>query len=225
MSDLPVVLVHGFATSARRTWGDNGWIDLLRDAGRDVVAVDLLGHGSADKPHDPDAYAEVEALVAAQLPEGPVDAIGFSMGARVLLTIAADQPDRFDHLVVAGVGANLFRDDPRNDIVNAISGQAADDNPAAQYFAGLARQPGNDREALVAFMRWRRPALDDGRLAKITCPVLVVLGDRDFAGPADPLVDALPDATLVTLPGVDHYATPKDFRFIDAALGFLGASF
>jgi pimeloyl-ACP methyl ester carboxylesterase len=225
VSDLPVVLVHGFATSAARTWGDNGWIDLLRDAGRDVVAIDLLGHGSADKPHDPAAYAEVEALVAAQLPEGPVDAIGFSMGARVLLTIAADQPDRFDHLVVAGVGANLFRDDPRNDIVQAISGQAADDNPAAQYFAGLARQPGNDREALVAFMQSPRPALDDGRLAKVTCPVLVVLGDRDFAGPADPLVDALPDARLLTLPGVDHFATPKDFRFIDAALGFLGASF
>jgi pimeloyl-ACP methyl ester carboxylesterase len=225
VSDRPVVLVHGFATSAARTWGDNGWIDLLRDAGRDVVAIDLLGHGSADKPHDTAAYADVESLVAAQLPDGPVDAIGFSMGARVLLTIAADQPDRFDHLVVAGVGANLFRDDARDDIVQAISGQAADDNPAAQYFAGLARQPGNDRDALVAFMRSPRPALDDGRLAKVTCPVLVVLGDRDFAGPADPLVEALPDGKLVTLPGVDHFATPKDFRFIDAALGFVGASF
>ncbi len=54
--------------------------------------------------------------------------------------------------------------------------------------------------------------------------MFVVFGDRDFAGPADPLVDALPDAKLVTLPGVDHFATPKDFRFIDAALDFLGAS-
>jgi pimeloyl-ACP methyl ester carboxylesterase len=225
VSGPAVVLVHGFATSAARTWGDNGWIDLLGDAGREVVAIDLLGHGTADKPHDPAAYAEVESLVAAQLPDGPIDAIGFSMGARVLLTIAAEQPDRFERLVVAGVGANLFRQDPRDDIVQAIGGDAADDNPAAQYFAGLARQPGNDAEALVAFMRSPRPPLDDGRLAKITCPVLVVLGDRDFAGPADPLVGALTNATLVTLPGVDHFATPKDFGFIDAALDFLGASF
>jgi hypothetical protein len=29
----------------------------------------------------------------------------------------------------------------------------------------------------------------------------------------------------VTLSGVDHFATPKDFGFIDAALDFLGASF
>lgn len=225
MTDLPVVLVHGFATSAARTWGDNGWIDLLHDARRDVVAIDMLGHGTADKPHDPAAYEQLESLVAAQIPDGPVDAIGFSMGARVLLTLAADEPERFAHLVVAGVGANLFRDDPRDVIVNAIGGDAPDDNPAAQYFAGLARQAGNDRDALVACMQSRRPRLDDGRLAKITNPVLVVLGDRDFAGPAEPLVDALPDARLVSLRGVDHYATPKDFGFIDAALGFIGASF
>ena len=28
----PVVLVHGLATSSARTWGDNGWLDLLADA-------------------------------------------------------------------------------------------------------------------------------------------------------------------------------------------------
>ena len=90
----PVVLVHGFATSSARTWGDNGWLDLLADVGRDPIAVDLLGHGTADKPHDPAAYSEMESLVAVQLPDAPVDAIGFSLGARVLLTIACDQPDQ-----------------------------------------------------------------------------------------------------------------------------------
>ena len=39
----------------------------------------------------------------------------------------------------------------------------------------------------------------------------------------EPLVDALPDARLVTLRNVDHFATPKDFGCIDAALDFLGA--
>jgi hypothetical protein len=57
----------------------------------------------------------------------------------------------------------------------------------------------------------------------VTVPVLVVLGDRDFAGPADPLVDALPDGTRCNLRGVDHFATPKDFGFLDAALSFLDA--
>src|SRR3954451_17844289 len=66
MPGPPVVLVHGFATSAARTWGDNGWLDLLADVGRPTIAIDLLGHGTADKPHDPAAYAQLEALAAAQ---------------------------------------------------------------------------------------------------------------------------------------------------------------
>ncbi len=223
MTEPAVLLLHGFATSAERTWRDNGWIDLLGDAGRDVLALDLLGHGTAPKPHDPAAYAALEDEIVAQLPDGPVDAIGFSMGARTILTIAADQPERFHRIVVTGVGANLFRDEPRDVITNAIRGDGDSENPVAQYFAGLARQPGTDRDALLACMQSPRPRLDDGRLAKITNPVLVVIGDRDFAGPGDPLVDALPDATLLTVPGLDHFATPKDFRVIDAALEFIGA--
>ncbi len=221
---VPVVLVHGFATSADRTWRDNGWIDLLTDAGRTVVAPDLLGHGQAPKPHDPAAYDELEDLLVAALPEGAVDAIGFSLGARTLLSIASDEPERFSHLVLAGVGANLFRNDDSDLIVRALRGEGDSSNPTAQYFRGLAASPEADPEALVAYLQrpTHRPLTDEG-LARITCPVLVVLGDRDFAGPADPLLERLPNAELVTLKGVDHFATPKSFAFIDAALEFLGA--
>ena len=55
-------------------------------------------------------------------------------------------------------------------------------------------------------------------------PVLVVIGDKDFAGPGEPLVEALPKGDLVTLRNVDHFATPKDFGCIDASLDFLGAA-
>jgi pimeloyl-ACP methyl ester carboxylesterase len=223
MRDEPVLLVHGFATSAARTWGDNGWIDLLRDAGRQVIAPDLLGHGDAPKPHDPDAYATLESDVAALLPDRPVDAIAFSLGARIVLTLAADDPGRFGRVVVAGVGANLFRQDGSDTIAQAIEGTGDPANPVVQYFAGLAAQPGADPAALAACIRHPRPPLDAALLGKVTCPVLVVLGDRDFAGPAEPLVEALPDATFRPLRGVDHFATPKNFGFVDAALGFLDA--
>ena len=220
----PVVLVHGFATSSARTWGDNGWLDLLADVGRDPVAVDLLGHGTAAKPHDPAAYGEMESLVAAQLPEAPVDAIGFSLGARVLLTIACDQPERFSRLVLTGVGANLLRTEGSDLILRAVEGEGDPTNPVVQYFAGLAQHPEVDREALAACLRSPRPPLTPERLAAVQVPVLVILGDKDFAGPAEPLVDALPDARVVTLRNVDHFATPKDFGCIDAALDFLGAA-
>ena len=56
----------------------------------------------------------------------------------------------------------------------------------------------------------------------MTCPVLVVLGDRDMTTSAARLVSALPSASLVTLAGVDHFATPSDFGAIDATMRFLG---
>jgi pimeloyl-ACP methyl ester carboxylesterase len=225
VTTVPVVLVHGFATSARRTWGDNGWIDLLADAGREVIAPDLLGHGDAPKPHDPAAYDGLEERLLDELPDHPVDAIGFSLGARVLLFLAGEHPERFRRLVVAGVGANLFRDDDPEVIARSLLGEDTGANPVAQYFRGLASSPEADPEALVAYLRRprHRPLVDD-RLARIRLPVLVVLGDRDFAGPADPLLERLPDARLVALAGVDHFATPKQFSFIDAALDFIGAS-
>jgi len=219
----PVVLLHGFATSSARTWGDNGWLDLLGDVGRVPLPLDLLGHGDADKPHDPEAYDAMEQLVLDQLPGDPVDGVGFSLGARVLLTLASDHPERFERLVLTGVGANLLRTEGSDLILKAIEGEGDPTNPVVQYFAGLAQHPDVDPAALAACLRAPRPALTPERLAAVDLPVLVILGDKDFAGPGEPLVEALPDARLVTLRNVDHFATPKDFGCIDAALDFLGA--
>ena len=73
MSDpTPVVLLHGFATSSARTWWETGWLDLLADAGRKTVPIDILGHGKAEKPHDAAAYSDLEGYVAERLPaDGP----------------------------------------------------------------------------------------------------------------------------------------------------------
>lgn len=227
----PVVLLHGFAGSTARTWVPTGWLDLLADLGRTPVGIDLLGHGTAPKPHDPEAYQALEDHAEASLPEGRCDGIGFSLGARVLLTLAARDPQRFRRIVVAGIGTNVLEDrgtarltallDPDDD-PDTSGGEAP--SPIARYFRDQAGSPDADLEALTALSR--RPGhgpLTPSELAAVTCPVLVVLGDADFAGPARPLVDALPDAGLVTLAGVDHFSTPKQFAFLDAALEFLGA--
>lgn len=227
MSGPPVLLVHGLASSFDLNWREPGWVDLLGDAGREVIGIDLLGHGKADRPHDPAAYDNVADDIAAALPEGdaPIQAIGFSMGARLLLEVACGQPDRFDRIVVAGIGAGVFAGGSSEALATAIEGGVVDEaHGTARLFAQFASGSGNDPKALAAFLRRTSAPLDPTLLAGITCPVLVVLGDKDFAAPAEPLVEALPNATFVSLKGVDHFATPKDFKFIDAALEFLGAA-
>ena len=220
-----MVLVHGWGGSFESTWQLNGFTELLRDAGRDVVGVDLLGHGTAPKPHDPQAYDDLTTRVLDSMPTGPVDAIGFSLGAITLLRLAMSEPDRFNRLVLAGVGASLFdRDDSRTRrIVAALEGTGDPDDNLARMFVQYASRPGNDLAALTAAMKCRREALLPEMLASVVCPTLVVIGDRDFAGPGEPLVDALPNATLRTLRNVDHFATPEAIGLIDAALGFIDA--
>jgi pimeloyl-ACP methyl ester carboxylesterase len=225
VSSTPVVLLHGLATTATRTWRETGWIDLLTEAGREVIAPDLPGHGTAAKSHDPEDYGDLPSWVLQQLPQQPVDAVGFSMGARLLLTVAAENPDRFNRLVVSGVGASLFHHDPEHtEMIRAgIAGNATAEDPVAGHFSALADAGDIDRESLLALLSGSGDALTPEQLSTATMPVLVVLGDQDFAGPAEPLLNALPDAQLLQLRGVDHFGTPKQFEFIDSALEFLGA--
>ncbi len=222
----PVVLVHGWGGSFASTWVSSGFTHLIADAGRPVIGVDLLGHGDAPKPHDPAEYADLGGRVLDAMPDEPVDAIGFSLGAITLLRLAASEPGRFRRLVLAGIGATLFDDDSTGTerIVAALEGTGDPDDNIGRMFVNYARQPGNDLAALTAVMRRPRGArFDPDMLAAVTCPTLVVIGDRDFAGPGDPLAAAIPGSKLVTLRNVDHFATPEAFGFIDAALEFIDA--
>lgn len=219
----PVVLVHGLATSTRRTWVDTGFTDLLADEGRSFEGIDLPGHGGTEPLRD-DEWDRLDDWLLDRLPAGPLDAVGFSMGARLLLSVAGRDPGRFRRLVVAGVGANLFRSDGEGEqLADALAagGAAAYDHPVVGHFAALADASGADLTAVAALLRARQRPLDD-LLGAITAEVLVVLGDGDFVGPADPLMERLPAASrLVPLRGVDHFATPKSMGFLDAALSFL----
>jgi len=221
--DNPVLLLHGFTTSAQRTWIETGWTDLLADAGREVIAPDMLGHGSAARPHDPAAY-DIERQISDLLPEGPIDAVGYSAGARVLLSLASQQPSRFDRIVAAGVGAGLLAPQPTNRIIDAIEETPAAEDVVASRFASMSRSDGNDPKALAAFMRRSQPVLGQEQLALITAKTMVIAGSEDFAGPVEPLAEAIPKAKAVTLQGVDHFGLPKSFKFLEIALNHLDAA-
>lgn len=223
MRSEPVILVHGLASSFEHGWRETGWVDLLRDGGREVIPLDLPGHGRSPRPPTDDP---VDALRDALPADGtPVDAVGFSAGAQTLLRFAGtgdtDDLARLSRVVLIGVGENVFRHDDFSYLADAYD--AADNaDPRWKVFVNLAVSAGNDPKKMAAYLRTPKTPITDELLANVKVPVHVVIGDRDFAGPADSLVAKLPDATLTVLPGVDHFQAPREFGCIDAALRFLG---
>jgi pimeloyl-ACP methyl ester carboxylesterase len=235
-----VVLVHGWGGSFATTWQRSGFTALLEDGGKQIVGVDLLGHGTAPKPHEPEAYNDLTARVFdamdAASPDQPIEAVGFSLGAITLLRAAIARPDRFSRLVLAGIGKNVIERDQQGTtrIVEGLesviaSGEVtpaalADMDHTARLFVQYAQLPGNDIVALAAVMRRASAGdLDATLCALVECPVLVVVGDQDFVYPGDELASWFPNGRCETLRNVDHFATPEAFGFFDATLEFLDA--
>ena len=229
-NSVPVLLVHGWAGSFDHTWGRCGLVDLLRDSAREVVPYDLPGHGVSTKSHDPNDYADMSAhlLAAVEGTGGPVDAVGFSLGAITLLRAAIRSSESFRRVIIAGIGDGVFHphDPSRAErILAGLEGRADPGDVTARIFGKIGNESHNDPRALAAVLRRpREPAIERGDLAAVVNPTLVLLGEKDFSGPADELVASLPASRLVVIKGVDHFRTPESLEFIDSVLEFLAVS-
>jgi pimeloyl-ACP methyl ester carboxylesterase len=137
-----------------------------------------------------------------------------------------DHPGRVDRLVLAGIGRNAVEPSDETSharLIDALEGLSTEDDNLSRLFVQYADQPVNDRVALTAIMKRQRQPFTSEELARVDIPTLVVIGDKDFAGPGEPLASLLPRGELVPLRNVDHFATTENFGFFDAALEFLGA--
>ena len=228
-SNAPVVLIHGWGGNFIDTWQKPGIDALLGDIGREVVGLDLLGHGDQDKPHEPEAYVQLPEWLLANLPsDQTVDAVGFSLGALTVLRALIAEPSRFGKVVLAGIGDGVFvksAPDANKRIVDALEGNGDEEDGLARMFVHYGNQGRNDIAALTAIMK-RPPAepIDAVSLSSITNEILIVIGDKDFTAPADRLAAAFPNARLTILRNTDHFATTDSFSFIDALLDFLAPS-
>ena len=93
---VPVTLLHGFLGSAD-DWAHT--TAALLGCGRTVACPDLPGHGTAPLPEPVTIDAWADRLVASA-PAGPSDWVGYSLGGRVAMAVAARHPDRVRRLVL-----------------------------------------------------------------------------------------------------------------------------
>jgi pimeloyl-ACP methyl ester carboxylesterase len=221
MMQPPVLLVHGFASSFQHGWQRFGWPALLEDDGRRVIGVDLLGHGTAPRPLEPEAYAELDTYVKGYLSDHlVVDAVGFSAGARILLRIAVENPASVRKLVLIGIGDSIFERLDHAPLASALTAGRCN-NPAHETIRQLANKEWNDPQALASFLKRPEQPLTMTALARLEMPVLVITGGRDDAGDAKRLRSALRNVTHVGIPDSDHFALTSHPDTIAAALHFL----
>lgn len=210
----PVLLVHGFASNRDEGWKRTGWYAAFERRGQRIIAPDMRGHGHSGKPHDPAAYAPARRLadlteLLDHLGVARADVVGYSMGARLSLSLAISHGDRIDQLIVGGIGERLFTPSPDDDAMGRA--MEADDpstipEPMLQSFRQFADEQGEDRLALAAVSRAESVTLTPDDLFRISVPTLVVAGSRDaLAGDPQGLADHIRGAKAVSVQGCDHF--------------------
>jgi len=227
-SGAPIVLVHGFASYYRLNWVGTRWQETLTGAGFRIIGLDCRGHGASDKPHDPRAYesrvmaADVRRLLD-HLDIESAHYLGFSMGARIGIQCVLDFPTRLRRAVLGGVGFKGALAQAQS-IARALRG-GVPENPVAKSFYEFAKaRPHNDLEALAVCIEAVSPPFDLDLLKAVTTPILMVVGGNDeLVSGAEDLVELMPTARLVIVPGRNHLGTVPAHEFKEAALAFLEA--
>ena len=101
--NLKLLFIHGWATDSRI------WKYQLEEFSNDyeVIAIDLPGHGSNDKWSEPTLKSAVEKVLSTINPTSHIPhltscfiGIGWSLGGKVLLEIAANNPCFFKGIIL-----------------------------------------------------------------------------------------------------------------------------
>ena len=225
----PVLLIHGFGSDTAKCWRSTGWIDLLRGAGRRVIAFDIRGHGESAKPHDPSAYsAKIISQDAAELLDHlsieRADVLGYSMGALIAAFLTVVHPRKVRSVVFGGLGTSLKDGvgDTWDRIIRTFhsSGRSNVSDLEKRYDFLSVRN--RNVEALAACMYVLRETLPSVQLQRVEAPVLIAVGDKDeFAGSAGGLANLIPTSDVLILPGFDHMGTITSALFQQGVVQFL----
>ena len=234
-SGPPLVLLHGFTGSAA------SWSPLRETLAErfTTIAVDIVGHGHSDCPLDVEHYRMRRAaadLVKVVAKSGFPRAswLGYSMGGRTALTIAANHPAAVERLVLIGASPGLATEEERaarRDSDEAIARhiESAGITAFVDYwerlplFASQTRLPAEVRERIRAG-RLRNDAVGltnslrgmgtgsqeplHDRLGLIAAPVLMLAGadDAKYVAIGEAMAAEVPGARFLAVPDAGHAA-------------------
>lgn len=235
--DSPVVLcLHGFAADSVITWSKARVTGALVAEGYRVVMADIRGHGRSQAPVAASSYsmeafhADARAVLNAVFGSedwGRVAVMGYSLGAVIAVSLAADEPfrNRLSAVVAGGAGGNLLREGRFSgspDLAEAMEAPSLEELPnvRARAYRRFAEATGANLSALAALQR----GLSQGvqiNLSLIQAPVLVVAGGEDpVAGSPERLASLLQRGQWAQVPG-NHMNALLNESFAKVVTAFL----
>jgi pimeloyl-ACP methyl ester carboxylesterase len=221
-SGPPVILLHG-GLGHSGNWGYQ--LPALINSGYRAILIDSRGHGRSTRDAQPYSYelmaSDVQAIMN-QLQIEKAALVGWSDGACTALILAAQSPER-----VSGVfffacnmdpsGTKPFEPTP---IIDRCFSRHKKD------YASLSATPDRfqDFVAAVSLMQRTQPNYSASDLAKISMPVTIAHSEHDEfikREHAEHLAQSIPNAELVILNGVSHFAPlQRPAQFNAAILAF-----
>ena len=217
----PVLILHGLAgQSSEWTWTADRLVPLFR-----VRAPDARGHGRSERrPADVSRaahVADVEFIINSLVGQ-PVVLIGQSLGGLTALQVAARRPDLVRRLVVVEANPDAITESAIAEVVASLRGWPVPfgtHDQAVKFFGG----PSVAAEAWISGLRLRedgywpsfevevmeRTLREAARQSywddwdKITCPILVVVGEVGILpkGSGQVMIGRNPHAQLVEIAG------------------------
>jgi pimeloyl-ACP methyl ester carboxylesterase len=217
----PLVLLHGAFSAIGTSFGQ---VLPGLAQGRQVVAVELQGHGrtaDVDRPMTLEGMADDVAAAIDQLGIEPADIFGYSVGAAVALQLVIRHPDAVRKLVLASVTYTL--DGVHPGLMEGLGEMAPEmmhGSPWHEEYVRIAPRP-EDFPTLFAKktqMDQQIKDLPDEAIRAITAPTLLIIGDSDLVRPEHAVEmfrllgggvfgdtpAGLPDSQLAILPGTSH---------------------
>lgn len=224
-SGRPLVLLHG-GLGAIEMFGPN--LPALA-AGRQVIAVDLQGHGrtaDVDRPLSVELMSDDIVALIRKLNLDRPDIMGYSLGGGVALQTAIRHPEVVGRLVL--VSTLIRRSDFSPEIlvqqgqVNAAAAEAMKQTPMYQLYASIAPRPEDFPRLLEKIGEAMKQDFDFSKeIAGVKAPTLVVAGDADIFPPTHAVEmfgllgggkrdggwdgSGRPASRLAILPGLTHY--------------------
>ena len=215
-----LVMVHGGLANANYF---GSVIPYLTAAGFHVIAVDSRGHGRSTRSAQPYSYELMESDVVGimdALHIARADYVGWSDGAIIGIVMALHDPQRLHRAFL--FGANTVPDGLKPDFDKA--GVFAEfERRAGTEYRALSPTPGDYANFVgqIQQMWATQPHISTEQLRSIHKRIVIADGRYDEAIKQSHdrhMANTIPDARLVILPGLSHFAMLQDPKLFARAV-------